>query len=308
MTDKEHDQAQLLDNKPELQAAVPDSLPAEPVAEADVTSDVVQSLPGDILAARRNELRLSIEEVCSRVKLAPRQIVALETNDYGALPGMATVRGFIRSYAKLLGLDPEPLLAAVAGEANPAAGSIVVRRPLPAPAFSGRRYSPPVSHRRGSRRLSGLAAVVLVFVGTLGFIAYQNGWLQVPAAFNLADADDSVPGLVESRPVATVIPTGAAEPAGDTNAVPTATPPVSGEADVLRLVLREDAWVEVTTIDGELKLVSRLMKAGTSETLELTQPVSLVVGNAAGVDASLRGQPLNLKAVSRDNVAKLNLK
>ena len=41
---------------------------------------------------------------------------------------------------------------------------------------------------------------------------------------------------------------------------------------------------------------------------EVDEPVILVVGNAVGVDASLRGQALNLRAVARDNVAKLSLK
>jgi len=50
------------------------------------------------------------------------------------------------------------------------------------------------------------------------------------------------------------------------------------------------------------------MKAGTTELVEINEPVVLVVGNAAGIDATLRGQSLNLRAVARDNVAKLSLK
>jgi cytoskeleton protein RodZ len=50
------------------------------------------------------------------------------------------------------------------------------------------------------------------------------------------------------------------------------------------------------------------MKAGTTELVEINEPGVLVVGNAVGVDASLRGQSLNLRAVARDNVAKLSLK
>jgi len=81
---------------------------------------------------------------------------------------------------------------------------------------------------------------------------------------------------------------------------------VSGSA--LEIKAREDSWVEVTTVEGERRLISRLMKAGTTELIEVHEPVVLVVGNAAGVDAALRGQSLNLRAVARDNVAKLSLK
>jgi cytoskeleton protein RodZ len=76
---------------------------------------------------------------------------------------------------------------------------------------------------------------------------------------------------------------------------------------LLELHLREDAWVEISTINGN-KLVSRLMKAGATEQFDMNEPVVLVVGNASGVDATLRGQPLNLRAVARDNVSKLSLK
>ena len=50
------------------------------------------------------------------------------------------------------------------------------------------------------------------------------------------------------------------------------------------------------------------MKAGTTELLEVNEPVVLVVGNAAGIEAVLRGQSLNLRAAARDNVVKLSLK
>ena len=50
------------------------------------------------------------------------------------------------------------------------------------------------------------------------------------------------------------------------------------------------------------------MKAGATEQFDMNEPVVLVVRNASGVDATLRGQPLNLRAVARDNVSKLSLK
>jgi cytoskeleton protein RodZ len=50
------------------------------------------------------------------------------------------------------------------------------------------------------------------------------------------------------------------------------------------------------------------MKAGTTEKFDMNEPVVLVVGNASGVDVTLRGQLLNLRAVARDNVSKLSLK
>jgi cytoskeleton protein RodZ len=51
-----------------------------------------------------------------------------------------------------------------------------------------------------------------------------------------------------------------------------------------------------------------LVRAGTTETIEINEPVSVTVGNASGVDASWRGTPLDFKAAAKNNVARLNLK
>ncbi len=269
----------------------------------ELQPELPTALPGELLAARRHELRWTLEEVSQRLKLAPRQITALEANDFASLPGMASVRGFIRSYAKLLELDPVPLLAMLSNEANPAIDPIILRRPLPSRGFPGRRYAPPSVHRRGSRRLSGLALLVMVFVGALAFAAYRHGLPTI--SFDVS----GVSTLLDSWKVL-----------ADSSTSESTDQPLSASADAavaeqksvdpsrsLELKLREDAWVEISALNGN-KLVSRLMKAGTTERFDMSEPVVLVVGNANGVDASLRGQPLNLRAVARDNVSKLSLK
>ena len=290
-----------------LDAAVVD---ASDLSEIQATTGDVEmqhslptALPGELLAARRNELRWTLEEVSQRLKLAPRQITALEANDFASLPGMASVRGFIRSYARLLELDPVPLLAMMSNEANPAVDPIVLRRPLPSRGFPGRRYAPASAHRRGSRRLSGLGLLVMVFVGALAYAGYRHGLptisFDVPSMSTLfgswKDVADSTTTEATDRPVSA--------PSAAAGAEPKSIDP----SHLLELKLREDAWVEISAINGN-KLVSRLMKAGTTERFDVSEPVVLVVGNANGVDVTLRGQPLNLRAVARDNVSKLSLK
>ena len=270
---------------------------------AEMETELPTALPGELLAARRNELRWTLQEVSQRLKLAPRQITALEANDFASLPGMASVRGFIRSYARLLELDPVPLLEMLSNEPNPAVDRILLRRPLPSRGFPGRRYAPPSGHRRGSRRLSGLALLVMVFVGALAYAAYRHGLptisIDVPS---ISTVFDSWKNLTESTPSeATDKPLSAPEAAAldEQKSI--------DPSRLLELKLREDAWVEISALNGN-KLVSRLMKAGTTEQFDMSEPVILVIGNASGVDANLRGQPLNLRAVARDNVSKLSLK
>ncbi|HEX2828729.1 MAG TPA: helix-turn-helix domain-containing protein, partial [Burkholderiales bacterium] len=75
-----------------------------------------ESSPGAMLAAAREELNLSVSDVARHLKLSPAQVEALEEGAYDRLPGRVFVRGFLRNYAKLLGIDPQPLLRTIEHE------------------------------------------------------------------------------------------------------------------------------------------------------------------------------------------------
>lgn len=68
---------------------------------------------GRTLRETREHLGLSVADVANQIKFAPRQIEALEADDFQHLPEAAFLRGFIRSYAKILQLDAQALLAAL---------------------------------------------------------------------------------------------------------------------------------------------------------------------------------------------------
>jgi cytoskeleton protein RodZ len=78
-------------------------------------------------------------------------------------------------------------------------------------------------------------------------------------------------------------------------------------ANVLVLSMRQDSWVEVKRADNTT-VMSRVLRAGSSETFELTGPLTLTVGNARGVDATVRGTPLDVAATTRNNVARISVK
>ncbi|MBI3728637.1 MAG: helix-turn-helix domain-containing protein [Burkholderiales bacterium] len=88
------------------------NLPVEPLAstvENKAVLSVVQTA-GAQLSAARVQLGLSLQQVADQLKLSQRQILALENNQFDDLPKMVIVRGFVRSYAKLLKLDPAPII------------------------------------------------------------------------------------------------------------------------------------------------------------------------------------------------------
>ena len=68
---------------------------------------------GAQLRAARESHGLSIDTVAQHLKLAPRQVRALEDGDFAQLPGRTFVRGFARNYARLMHLDPDAVVAAL---------------------------------------------------------------------------------------------------------------------------------------------------------------------------------------------------
>jgi len=99
---------------------------------------------GKTLRAAREQMDLSVNDVANRIKFAPRQIESLEADDYALLPEAAFVRGFVRSYARLLELDPAKLIAGLplshAKDASAAHEVKSVEIPMPT-ALSARRHN-----------------------------------------------------------------------------------------------------------------------------------------------------------------------
>lgn len=309
----------------------------------------VRVSPGARLAAYREERGWTVEQVASQLNLAPRQIVAIEQDDYPSLPGMPIVRGFVRAYAKLLKIDPAPLLAELGGETVLVHDSLTPRKTLSTP-FSEARL-PLMNERPGISSKWVIGGLLAVLLGVAIWAARQ-GSVSTPAApaasapaasEPAAKADDaSVPGAAGQAPAAsaethpvpvqpgpenqpgapstTVTPAPPAAPAPATTvpAPPTSeakpAPAVAPESfsaaskDIFQLKAREDSWVEVRRAGNGSLIVSRVVKAGEVENVEVTEPVTIIIGNASGVDATLRGAPLELKAGSKTNVARLNLK
>jgi cytoskeleton protein RodZ len=93
--------------------------------------------PGKTLAAARAGLNLSVADVSQQIKYAVKQIAAIESDDYAKLPGTTFVRGMIRSYAKLVQIDPEPLLADLGRSDIPAAATVDLRTNRQEPFIEG---------------------------------------------------------------------------------------------------------------------------------------------------------------------------
>jgi len=83
-----------------------------PTATAQATAVQPLSACGGVLKAAREAMGLSIHEVSGQLRLGVKQIQAIEQDNFAQLPQASIVRGFIRNYARLLNIDPQPVLLA----------------------------------------------------------------------------------------------------------------------------------------------------------------------------------------------------
>jgi len=329
------------------------------VSGSEPTPEVVAATAtlGARLATARQSKEWTVEHVASQLNLAPRQIQALETDNYGALPGMASVRGFIRAYAKLLKIDATPLVAMIASEQITPTQPLEPKRNLAAAPFSDNRLMSS-SHSRTSPKTI-LVAILLVLLAIAAVVVERiGGWpalsQSLSARFKQISETSAInPGApstvageiananaaastseVASAPVSASSPavssashdkpaaneivkagsntpptekrTTEASAAKTVGAEPKLDKAIAGAKNLLVLNVRQDSWVEVK--EGRNALISRLVRAGSTEQVEITEPAALTLGNAAGVDVVFRGSPLEIKADAKNNVVRLSLK
>ncbi len=278
---------------------------------------------GETLSRARCAVGLSVDDVAQQLKFKPRQIEALESERFAELPGGVFVRGMVRSYARLLKLDPEPLARRVSGVA-PATPSIddavSFRKPIPFSDSARRAY---LGYGLLSIAVLGVVAALVVEWPREGLSG--AGLTFVPAA----RAPENTPLPVPSQPVAQK-PQSVAEPVGvplasvapQMSAAPTLAAPQTAAAEPAartapsiadperdrRITLRfeKTSWVEVRDAEGRV-LLSSMNAGGTSRVVEGIAPLHLVIGNAQHVRLSHGDRPVDLVPYTRLDVARLTL-
>ena len=272
-------------------------------------SESGQPSVGQILRDAREAQGITLEDAAVRLRLMQRQVEAMETDDFESLDPPVFARGFVRNYARLLGLAPEALLARMEGApAEPAAVS---------------HAAPPQPH-------SWLSSpwLILLLLGLLVAVA-------VPVALYwwLNSAGEDGPGkqalsVAQTRPAPVAVPAPAAEPvdvaspavqgapvlspapaAGTTEPAevdaPAApeTPAVSG---VLHLEFGDESWVEIKDASGRM-LHRQLNAAGTKADIPGQPPFDVVIGNAAQARVTYNGRPIDLDPFIEATVARFTL-
>ena len=255
-------------------------------------------------AARRAELGLSLEDVANQLKFAPRQIEALETGDFAKLPGGTFARGMLRSYARLLKVDPAPILAQLAAAGvGPQAGpeqAVSLRTPIP---FS-----------EGGKHVNLVYAVLsVVLLAVVAFFAFE--WYQEKAAppklAFVAPAQE--PPAAEPRDATPTAHSATFASTGLAPVLETAPRPDGRRAGLLppgqrRIVIQFDkeSWVEIKAGNGDI-LTSQMNAAGTEKVIEGAPPFLLTIGNAPNVRVTYNELPVDLRPHFKVDVARFTL-
>ena len=280
---------------------------------------------GAELQRAREARGLALSEVAQQLKFAPRQLEALEQDRFDLLPGGTFARGMVRNYARLLRIDPEPLVRSIGERFDAPDGNTLAAR-----------YRQPVPFSDNARRST------FVYLGlSLGVLALGAGvaWQWYHERGKAAVAARAQPALHVARAAPPSRARAAEKPAAPPNTkvaekppeAPPAPPPVAAKAQageaalekvaveralpvakvapgLHRLVIRceQEAWIEVRD-DEDRALISSLNPAGAERSLRARGPLNLVIGNARNVTILHNDQPLDLAPYIRVETARFTL-
>ncbi len=240
---------------------------------------------GATLQSARERTGLSVEDVARRTKISVRVLRAIENNAFEDLPHGIFTRGYLRAYAREVGLDPTAIVE-----------QFLARFDTP-----GAPVEPPSQGRNDNEPLDDTSAVggsgpyempyeagteaakaIAIALVSLGFVAYLS--LGVPPHEGEGPADGMV--TADAPPAEVSVPAVmlASDPAN----------PVATAGEILEVEIRPTGpcWVEATA-DGNRR-VYRLMEAGDRETFPVHDTLVLRVGNPGTFTFTVNGRPAYL--------------
>ena len=236
---------------------------------------------GATLQSARESLGLSLDELANRTKISVRLLRALESNAVEALPHGIFMRGYLRAYAKEVGLDPAAVVESYIAQfetLDPPAQSTREQAVDDVPAddlvvLNGYDTFDP-SAESGSEAGKAIAIALV----SLAFVAYLSlGTSRDPVAAEPPPPAETVPALAQRGGAAVL-------PASDVR-VPVAT---TGHTLEIEINPAGPCWVEAA-VDGNTRIY-RLMNAGDREAITVHEDLTLKVGDPSVFRFSLNGK------------------
>lgn len=311
---------------------------ANPVDETGVQSRETQSL-GARLRAAREERGWNVGDVVAELRIPARIIERLESDDYADFSDAVFLRGYLKTYARLVGVPVDETAKVVDAHAHIA--PLVATGTISRSRYLFERYSASATYLT----LTAIIVVPAVWLATHGGLQQNlarvtpldpppahvadvvqndaatatdatstaanaaNAVVDAPAA-NATTTPIAIPSAGQAPIIASMTPFQVAHPP---EAAPEASTDTSAEVSsngegkhVVTLRIAEPSWVEVTAADGR-KLEYATLAAGSEHEYRSDGPVSVRLGNAQGAQLSADGNAVDLAPFQRGNVAHLKL-
>jgi cytoskeletal protein RodZ len=227
---------------------------------------------GDEFRAAREARGLSLEDVHERIHLRTAYLAAIEAEDWSSIGEAVYVRGFIRTYARFLGLD---------GERAVAHFTAAVPSEAPAARLSAPQQADDARPKGSSPLLLILCAIAVLLVVFVGY-RYYEGRASDPSVASAPQADA----------------TAVAEPT-QTPAAPKPKPSLAPVHNQLVLSVSSPSWVEID-VDGQSPVIG-ILPAGTKKIFS-GKRVYVRAGNAGGVHIAVNGKDVGKLGGSGDVV------
>ncbi|WMX44738.1 helix-turn-helix domain-containing protein [Streptomyces roseicoloratus] len=252
--------------------------PESPEDDRNFPADDRDSI-GRALRQARVAAGLTVEEVSASTRVRVPIVHAIEEDDFSRCGGDVYARGHIRTFARVVGLDPAPLIEQYdAGHGG---------RPAPTPAaplFEAERIRPE------PRRPNWTAAMVAAIVAVVGFVGFTmfNGTDNTGGAG--ASADGPAPAPKATSAPATPKPVKPAPP----KPVPSesAIAAVPQDKVTVKLTVTDDkSWISAKGADGKLLFDGLLLK-GESKTFQDDERIDLILGNAGPIELYVNGKKI----------------
>ena len=231
-----------------------------------MTDDIITGDIGGRLRRARQQRGLSLQDAAGRTKLSMSVLQAIERNDFESLPGGMYRKGYLRSLAGEVGLDPKEIAAAYDKEFEPETN----------PAADADLGEPTPSPRRS------IVTFIILLALAIGWFAWPDGVEPPLPAATLAGE------LIPARPL---LDTAAAVPIRRASALAEGIT-TSARIDVpLRIELAATGWCWVAAESDGKRAVYRLVEPGERVVLEGQRGISLRLGNAGSVTLSINDGP-----------------
>jgi len=289
------------------------------MSDEELVTTSGQPSPGAVLAQAREALGVTQREVSDALNLPITTIDAIESEDKARLPAHVFTRGYVRAYAKLLEVDPEPLVAAWAADYQ---GVENAKPLLQATSPDGMRFLDLTLERvsRNPRGMAGLGLGVVILIVLIWSLTSSETSTDEERGSAPETSEDQAQAVDAIEPVSAGVDTGATVAESQPRieqAIMAAQATIEIDGDTVRrltsagddrlsLQFVEECWVEIKDADGNV-LFGDLGQTGQSMDFIGAGPFSVLLGYAPGAALSFNAEPVALAPHTRNNVANLVL-